>query len=302
MVERGFAGFPVITSTEDIADADVAVIGIPMGVSYPGRSPHSATAPTTIRQQSRRLGRFLDHYDFTFGRQLMSRKPVKVVDVGDVPVVTADRQHATSTAAVGRILQAGAKPLVLGGDHSIPIPVLRAFAAEPPVTVILIDAHIDYRDEVDGEREGLSSGMRRAMELPWVDSVVQIGVRGSGSARVADVEDALQAGCTPIPALDIHLQGIEALLDRIPPGQRYYVSLDMDGFDPAVAPGVGSPSVGGLTYPQVFRLLQHVAAVGEIVGMDIVELAPANDVNDLTSLLAARVALDTIDLMTQPQP
>lgn len=301
MVTDGFAGFRVVAPEETIEGADVAVIGIPLGVTYPGRIPHSAGAPTTIRQQSQRLGRFLSHHDFTFGRQLLGQQPITVVDCGDVPVVSQDQQHATSTENVKRILEAGAKPLVLGGDHSIPIPVLRAFTDQPPVTVILIDAHIDYRDEVEGEREGLSSGMRRAMELPWVESVVQVGVRGGGSARVSDVEDALAAGCVPIPALDIHVQGIEAMLDRIPDGQRYYVSLDMDGFDPSVAPGVGSPSVGGLTYPQVFRLLQHLAEVGDIVGMDIVELAPGNDVNDVTSLLAARVALDAIDLMIQPR-
>ncbi len=301
VMANGFAGFPVMAPEETVEGAAVAVIGIPMGVTYPGRTPHSAEAPTTVRQQSQRLGRFLAHHDFTFGRQLLSLQPTRVVDCGDVPVVAPDQQHATSTDAVKRILQAGAKPLVLGGDHSIPIPVLRAFADELPVTVILIDAHIDYRDEIEGVRDGLSSGMRRAMELPWVESVIQVGVRGGGSAQVSDVEDALAAGCVPIPALEIHLQGIEALLDRIPAGQRYYVSLDMDGFDPAVAPGVGSPSVGGLTYPQVFRLLQHLAEAGEIVGMDIVELAPANDINDITSLLAARVALDAIDLMTQPR-
>jgi agmatinase len=295
----GFAGFPVQSIDQPI-DADVAVLGIPMGVTYPGRTPQCDTAPATIRQQSRRLGRFLTHHDFTFGRPLLSRRPVTVVDCGDVPIVDPLHQHATSTAAVERILAAGAKPLVIGGDHSIPIPVLRAFHHQPPVTVILVDAHIDYRDEVDGEREGLSSGMRRAMELPWVESVVQIGVRGSGSARVEDVEESSSAGCIPIPALDIHLHGVEPMLSMIPARPRYYVSLDMDGFDPSVAPGVGSPAVGGLTYPQVVRIFQHLATVGEVVGMDVVELAPANDVNEITSLLAARIALDTIDLMTQP--
>ena len=298
---NGFAGFPKISVDAPLDSVDVAILGIPMGVTYPGREPHSAAAPAAVRQQSQRLGRFIAHHDFTFGRQLLSQRPTTVVDCGDVPVVAPPEQHDTSTAAVKRILEAGAKPLVLGGDHSIPIPVLRAFAGEPPVTVILIDAHIDYRDEVDSVRDGLSSGMRRAMELPWVDAVIQVGVRGGGSAQVSDVADALAAGCVPIPALDIHLRGIEAVLERIPAGKRYYVSLDMDGFDPSVAPGVGSPSVGGLTYPQVFRLLQHLAETGEIVGMDIVELAPGNDVNDITSLLAARVALDAIDLMTQPR-
>lgn len=294
----GFAGFPVRSIDEPVT-ADVAVLGIPMGVTYPGRTPHCDTAPTTIRQQSQRLGRFLSHHDFTFDRALLARRPVTVVDCGDVPIVDPATQHATSRAAIERILAGGAKPLMLGGDHSIPIPVLRAFHDQPPVTVILIDAHIDYRDEVDGEREGLSSGMRRAMEMPWVESVVQIGVRGSGSARVEDVRDSLTAGCVPISALDIHMRGVEPMLAKIPVRPRYYISLDMDGFDPAVAPGVGSPAVGGLTYPQVFRIFQHLATVGEIVGMDVVELAPANDVNEITSLLAARIALDTIDLMTQ---
>ena len=154
-------------------------------------------------------------------------------------------------------------PVVLGGDHSIPIPVMRAYDGFGTMCVVQIDAHLDWRDEVNGVRLGLSSNMRRASELPFVTGMAQLGLRGVGSARAREYDDARAYGSVLISAAEIHRDGIEAALARIPAADRYYVTFDTDGLDPAVAPGIGSPAFGGLTYFQAFDLLQGVATKGE---------------------------------------
>ena len=293
-----FAGFPSCLDINEL-DADIAIIGVPFGVPYPGSNNHATTAPQTIRQQSQRYGRFLSHHDFNFNDQAAPQRDIKVVDCGDVPRVAPDRQHAATEELIRTVLAKGAIPIVLGGDHSVPIPVMRAFDSAGPMCVVQIDAHIDYRDEVHGIRDGLSSNMRRASELPHVDGIVQIGIRGVGSARAEEVVAARNWGTTVVRAAEIHRNGIEFALDQIPHSDRYYITLDMDGIDPAVAPGVVAPSFGGLTYFQVFDLLRGIGQRGRIVGVDVVEVAPANDLNAITSLLAARLVLDAIEFMSR---
>jgi agmatinase len=288
-----FAGFPACADLSAL-DADIAIVGVPVGVSYPGSKAHSTTAPAEIRRQSRRFGRFVDHHDFNFDGRVLGPRPPRVVDCGDVPIVEPGEQHAVTENVIRAIVSGGAVPIVLGGDHSIPIPVMRAFAGTGSVCVVQIDAHLDFRDEIHGIRDGLSSGMRRASELPFVSGVVQVGIRGVGSAREEDVRVAREYGSVVVLAADIHRHGIGFAIDRLPDANRYYVTLDIDGLDPSVAPGVIAPSFGGLSYFQVFEFLRAIAFKGSIIGMDIVEVAPLKDINNITSLLAARLVMDTI--------
>ncbi|CAA9575905.1 MAG: Agmatinase [uncultured Thermomicrobiales bacterium] len=181
--------------------------------------------------------------------------------------------------------------MVLGGDDSIPIPVLRAYRDVGPLCVVQIDAHIDFRDEVNGVTEGLSSTMRRASEMPWVSGIAQVGLRGIGSAREREFADARAFGAVHITAAEIHRDGIAPALARIPDADRYFITLDIDGLDPAIAPGVIAPAFGGLSYFQAFDLIRGVAARGRIVGFDVVEVVPELDVRNLTSLLAARLVM-----------
>ncbi len=139
--------------------------------------------------------------------------------------------------------------------------------------------------------------MRRASELPWVTGMAQIGLRGVGSGRRAEFEAARAYGSVLIGAEEVHHRGVEATLARIPAADRYYVTFDADGLDPAIAPGVGYPAFGGLTYFEAFGLLRGIAAKGTVVGYDIVEIVPALDVRGLTSLLAARLTLNLIGAM-----
>ena len=176
--------------------------------------------------------------------------------------------------AVRHLLRAGALPIILGGDHAIPIPVLRAYADRGPITLVQIDQHIDWRDEVNGVREGLSSPIRRASEMPHVERIFQIGLRGTGSARDEEVEAAHAYGAELVTAYELHEQGIEAIVARIPDNGRYYLTVDMDGIDPSIAPAVAAPCPGGVTFLQARHLIRELVRKGRVVGMDVVEITP----------------------------
>jgi agmatinase len=192
-------------------------------------------------------------------------------------------------------------PFVLGGDDSIPIPVLRAYAERPPVCVVQIDAHIDWRDEREGTREGLSSPMRRASEMPWVRGMAQLGIRGFGSARRLEFDDARAYGSVLIGAEDIHRTGVETAVAQIPAAKEYFITLDMDALDPSIAPAVASPAFGGLTYSEVAGLLRGVAGKGRVAGFDVVEIVPDCDFMGLTSRLAVRLILTLIGAQAYTQ-
>jgi agmatinase len=252
-----------------------------------------------IREQSLTFGRFLTHYDYDFGGDLLANRTVRIVDCGDVAMQPGQyaENAAATTAVIETILQHGAVPIVLGGDHSIPIPVMRAYAGTGDLCVVQIDAHLDWRDEINGVHQGLSSPMRRASELPFVKGMAQFGIRGVGSGRQQEVDNVRAFGSVVIGAAEIHRNGVDAALEKLPKADRYYVTLDMDGLDPSIAPGVNAPAFGGLTYFQTFDLLRGVAERGAIAGFDVVEIAPNQDVRSLTSLLAARLTLNLIGAM-----
>jgi len=163
--------------------------------------------------------------------------------------------------------------------------------------IVQIDAHIDWRDELGGIREGLSSTMRRASEMPWVKGMVQIGIRGFGSARKLEFDDARKYGSVLVGAEELHRLGVEDVLSRVPPSDRYYITMDADGLDPTIAPGVATPAFGGMTYDEATNLLRGIAAKGRIVGFDFVEVMPSADVHDMTSRLAAQLILTLIGAM-----
>ncbi len=199
-----------------------------------------------MRQATERAVRSLERYDFDVGGTLYDGKPIKAVDCGDVPGNLWDHKDhfARAETAVRKILAAGALPIVIGGDHAIPIPVLRAYEGRGPITLVQIDAHIDWREDVNGVREGLSSPIRRASEMSHIAKIFQIGIRAQGSARTEEVEAALAYGSNIITAYELHDVGMDAVLARIPDGGNYYLTIDADGMDPAAMPAVAGPGAG----------------------------------------------------------
>lgn len=284
-------------------DADVAVLGVPFCVPYDVQTAAAQSrGPAGLREQSMRyVPWYATNYDFDFGGELFAGRSVRIVDCGDVAVAAGHWDQAPHAAAeaVEQILARGAVPFVLGGDDSVPIPVLRAYAEQPPMCIVQIDAHIDWRDDREGLREGLSSPMRRASEMRWISGMAQIGLRGFGSARRGEFDDARAYGSVLIGAADVHRAGVEAALAKVPAADRYFITFDVDGLDPSIAPAVASPAFGGLTYDEATGIMRGVAMRGRIAGFDVVEIMPDADGGALTCRIAVRLILNLIGEMAQ---
>jgi agmatinase len=298
-VRATFLGLPERSVASLAAEpVDVAIIGIPHGVPYPepGPAAGAALAPGAVRRRSMRLARFVDNHDFDVGGPMLPVGPdeapaLRVVDCGDVPGAPDDGpgNARRAQATVAALLAAGALPVVLGGDDSVPIPVLRAFGDGEPLTILQVDAHLDFRDEVGGVREGYSSPMRRASEMPHVRRIVQAGLRGVGSARSADVAEALAAGNLLVTARDLRDRGVSWLLAQLAPGERVFLAFDVDGLDPSVMPAVGGLAPGGLSWEEASDLVIGLAARCRVAGAAFTEYVPEHDVNERGALVVTRL-------------
>jgi agmatinase len=299
--EQTFSGFPACTNVAGLK-ADIAIIGIPHGTPYRlGVPSQSAPAPTAIRRATQRYSSMVDSYDFDLGGPLLDKRDIRVVDCGDVPGDPSDpagnRKRATET--IRAIIEVGAVPIVLGGDDSVPIPFFRGYEGRGPLTVVQVDAHLDWRHEVSGVTEGLSSPMRRASEMPWIDRLVQVGMRGVGSARLEEVKAATEYGVQIITAKEVHDSGVKRVLDLIPDGTDCLVTVDCDGLDPGIMPAVNAPVPGGLSYPQLLDLLHGLTEKANVHGFDLVEFVPEKDINGLAALTAARLVFNMIGLLVR---
>jgi len=288
-----FLGMPYSADLH-AGEADFAIVGLPFGSPYKMRHVHygASDAPKAIRDRSARFGAMLGNYDFDFGCAFADLN-IRIRDCGDVIGHPGDipGNNARATAAVRHILDCAAVPLVLGGDDSITALSLGAFETFGPLTVIQIDAHIDYRDEVDGMTTGYSSPMRRAAEMPWVERIIHVGARGTGSARPSDVNDTLARGNKIVTVKALRSKGIDAVLDELPEGGNFYVALDCDGLDPSVMPGTSAPVPGGLRYEEVADLFLQIGGKGRLVGFNVAEHYPSLDLNQITALGITRLIM-----------
>lgn len=278
--------------------ADIAYLGIPYGDSYTfGEIANDQSrGALAMRRATDRILRAIERYDFDIGGPLYDNRPIRAVDCGDVYADPRElKDHiARAEAVVRKIVAAGAMPIILGGDHSIPIPVLRALDDQGPITLIQIDQHLDWREEINGVTQGLSSPIRRASEMAHVGEIFQLGLHATGSGRQEDFDAAKAYGAHLVSAYDIHDRGIEYALDMIPDGGRYYLTVDLDAFEPGVAPGVAAPCAGGMTFLQARKLIHGLVKKGRVVGMDVVEITPATDVNQITCITAGRLIVNLI--------
>ena len=290
-----FLGFP-----DRLADGTMpraVIFGAGHGSTYPGKdSSGHALAADAIRAASQDDAALVEHWDFDLGGPLFDGKPVCCIDIGNIPTTMHDNvgNRTRIEAKTRKVLALQAVPILLGGDCSVTIPFLAGFKDDGPVWILQIDAHIDWRDEVHGERYGYSSPMRRASEMPHVAGIVQVGLRSVGSARITDIEAARRYGSRFVTARDIHSRGVEAALRHIPEGARVVVTLDCDSIDPAIMPGVAARTPGGLTYTQVIDLIEGLGGRARIAGFDLVELYPPADIDGLSGLTAARLLVNVI--------
>ena len=274
-------------------DADVAIMGAPFDFGTQWRAG-ARFGPRGVREASTlfsfgHAGAY-DHEDDT----TYLPSDVRIVDIGDADIVHTDTEtsHANIETGVRAILAAGALPVVIGGDHSINIPCINAFDDQGDIHILQIDAHLDFVDERHGVRYGHGNPMRRAAEKPYVTGLTQVGIRNVSSTAREGYEDARAMGSTILSVRQARALGPEGVIANIPSGARVYVTIDIDAFCPSIAPGTGTPSHGGFLYYDVLEMLQVVARRHEVVGIDLVEVAPDYDPTGSTSILAAQVLLN----------
>lgn len=288
-----FGKYPIQLDWNHI-DADVAVLGAPFDCGTQWR-PGARFGPRAIREASTlfafgHAGAY-DHEDNT-----TYLADCRIIDIGDADIIHTNTElsHTNIELGVRKILSCGALPVILGGDHSINIPCIRAFDDSPPIHLIQIDAHLDFVDERYGVRNGHGNPMRRAIEQRHVTGLTQIGIRNVSSTARDGYEAACARGSDILSVRQFRKLGVEAVLERIPPAIRYYVSIDIDAFDPSIAPGTGTPSHGGFDYYEILELLAGLAKRGQIAGIDLVETAPPYDHASITAILAAQILLNLI--------
>lgn len=282
--------------TTDPKGHAAAIFGAPHGTPYEGIDNRvNEDAADAFRMALAEDSLWVDHWDFDFGGPLL-KEGVTIADLGNLPTLSKDgaRNRELIAGCTRRILAAGAVPIMFGGDDSVPVPFVEAYAGQPPIVILQIDAHIDWREERYGERLGFSSTMRRASEHPHVKAIVQAGARGIGSARAGEVQDALNWGAQLITSRDIHHDGVGAVLDHVPQGCNCLVTLDCDALDVSQMPAVAYPTPGGLTYTQVTDLIAGVAAKARIAGFCMVEFVPSRDPHGNAAFTAARIAANAI--------
>ena len=294
-----FLGLPASSTYGAAEGAGVVVIGAGSATPYASVGAYCAGGPAAIRAGAAAYAANLGHVNFDLGRPILPEGRV-AVDAGDLPCDPADppAARAAIAAAIGAVVARGAVPVLLGGDDSVQIPMLAAMASlGRPVCIVQIDAHIDWRDNVQGERMGLSSTMRRASEMAHVGAMVQVGARGIGSARPADLADAHARGVRLFPAAEVARTGLAPVLEAVPAGADIVVCFDFDALDPAEMPAVIGRTAGGLGYGQWLALMAGLAARGRIAAVGMVEFMPERDIDGLGATVAAQAVAAAVGIV-----
>jgi agmatinase len=292
----GRDGFARLPRLDQVDRADIVVAGVPFdsGVSY---RPGARFGPTHIREASRLLRPYHPALDVS------PFAAVQVADAGDIAVNPFDIPEALETlqAAASELTAGGARLITLGGDHTIALPLLRAAAAQHgPVALLHFDAHLDTWDTYFGAEYTHGTPFRRAFEEEILDTAAlcHVGTRGPLYGK-RDLDDDRRFGFGIVTSADVYRQGADEiaaqLRDRI--GARpLYVSIDIDVLDPAHAPGTGTPEAGGLTSRELLEILRGLRGLN-LIGADVVEVAPAYDHAEITSVAASHVAYDLVSLL-----
>lgn len=280
-------------------DADAAFLGMPYDLGTAVR-PGARYGPRGIREASTLVNSYGHEgwYDPIRDINFMGPK-WKVVDCGDVDVMHTyhEQSFANCEAAVRKILLRGAIPFVMGGDHSITIPVLRAFDCYDDICVVQFDAHLDFTMAACGITEGQGSPMRRASEMKHINKLMHIGLRGIGSSKPSDFADARKYGNKIVSIREVRSKGTAAVIDLLPEAKNYYITVDIDCLDPTISVGTGSPQAYGLYYEELSEMIEGVTKKGSVIGMDLVEVAPAYDNNQLTAFYASQIFLDAMSFI-----
>lgn len=293
---------PEIALAGALDGADAVLFGAPHGTPYRGidNTPF-ANAPDALRDALEPDANWTDHWDFDLGGPLLGDDGFRLADAGNLATASLDGvgNRRLIKQAAGRILDAGAVPLMIGGDDSTPIPFIEALAPLGPLTIVQVDAHIDWRDERRGEPLGFSSTMRRASEMDHVERIVQAGIRGLGSARREEVRIAGDWGARIVTARTLHRDGIGAVMAHVPEGANCLVTFDCDALDAGIMPAVMAPTPGGLSYTQAIDLVAAIAAHRNLVAFDMIEFVPERDHDGTAGITAARIVSNVVGCLAR---
>ncbi len=290
----GIATMMRLPFAESPVGLDAGFIGVPFDIGTSNRAG-ARFGPRQIRTESA----LLRPYNMATGAAPFDT--LQVADLGDVAVNTysIEKSMLLINAFYERVVAAGCKPLTMGGDHTIALPILRALAAKHgPLALVHVDAHADVNDEMFGEPIAHGTPFRRAVEEGLIqgDKVFQIGLRGTGYAA-DDFDWPRRQGFTVVPAHEVWYQSLAPLMarvrERIGPTHPTYISFDIDGLDPSFAGGTGTPEIGGLSVPQGLEIIRGCRGLN-VVGGDLVEVAPPYDPSGNTALLGANLLYEML--------
>lgn len=292
---KTFLGLPAASPKKPIR-AKAAIFGIASATPYAHVGPYCKDAPKAIRAGIAGYAANVLHMDFDLGESIFPGGKINAVDLGNLPYDARDfaRNRARVRETTARVLDAGAVPILLGGDDSVPIPLFQAYEGRGKYTILQFDAHIDWREEVRGEKWGLSSTMRRASEMGQIERIVQVGQRAIGSARPKDVADAKRWGVKFFSGRDVAAKGIGPVIAAIPKGAKVIISFDLDGLDPTIMPGVIGRAPGGLGYWEAVEIIHGVARKARIAGAAFVEFVPPLDIDGISAMTASRLVAHTL--------
>ena len=293
---RSFFKAPLCTDL-DLLEAKVAFIGVPFDQGTLGR-PGARYGPDAIRDAPRTYA-YSDpfgqekpaegFFDIDAGDELL--RGVTMADCGNIAVLPSEvlRNFDMLTQVVEKVVNRGSFPVIVGGDHAITFPAVRGLSKYPELDIVHFDAHMDYAHDYGGVLYTHGSPIRRCRELPFIGHISSVGIR---STRRKPYEDSQKDGSLVITTNRFRELGPDGVVNLIPKGQNLYITLDIDVMDPSLAPGTGTPEVGGLRYEEMRDCLVSLVARSNVVGFDLVEVAPPYDSSQLTAQLGARLIVD----------
>ena len=297
-VDLAFVGIPTFCKFPHVRDlesseVDVAIVGAPLDQGSFNRAG-ARQGPRAIREASQLYGTAfvanMGFYNVELGGYILGK--TKIVDYGDIPVApTLSLENLDFiTETIKEIHRHGVFPVVLGGDHSITYPVVRALD-DKSFSIVHFDTHMDFGDDILDIEISHANPIKRASELSHVKQITQIGIRGLLNPDFY-VDEAREYGARVITSKEAIKKGSDWVVDQIPETENIYVTIDIDVLDPSVAPGTGTPEPGGFSYLQMRDMLTSLPKKGNIVGFDLVEVNPLYDPTGITAQVAVRLILD----------
>ena len=295
---RSFFKAPLCLDLDEL-DADVSLIGVPFDQGTLGR-PGARFGPDAIRDAPRSYS-YSDPYgsqapaggffDVDANDELL--RGITMADCGNITIVPSEvvQNFAKITEAVEKVVEKGSFPVVVGGDHAITFPVVRGLHKFGPLNIVHFDAHLDYTHDIQDALFTHASPIRRCRELDFVRHITSVGIR---SARRKPYEESERDGSLIISKQRFRQLGPKGVVDLVPQAENLYITFDIDVMDPSQAPGTGTPETGGMFYEETKECIVELVRKSNLVGFDMVEVAPPYDTSELTVQLASSLILDTL--------